>query len=346
MVELSDILNGDDADETGDGSVERPDNESNQIEPNLEDESSDPAPVDNTSRTDRAAPEAGATDSSTDLNGIEARITELETQLTSTDDELQRVQNAQEDVETSLDEITETLDELVGMYDQFMADTNPFVDSETAVVHGGTTDLVQEESTDEQPANIDQPTQRAPTGDTATDSNEQSDRMSASVAGDSDTGSSEEEVVGFEDLVDSDQPATADEQKHEDSNGPVRQQTTPDTSATTQSTAGSRQGADEKKAADGPLLKKIPPQLSAEVLTLEWLSALTAVVGPAGAIQAVRHYEQIGWITPTVRRQVESLLASPSLDVFIDPTNPREPTAKQHQQSYQYIFVLKTLAEG
>jgi Putative archaeal flagellar protein D/E len=82
------------------------------------------------------------------------------------------------------------------------------------------------------------------------------------------------------------------------------------------------------------------------VLTLEWLSTLTAVAGPAGALRAVRHYEQIGWIGSTARRQIESLLASPSLDVFVDPTDPSEPTAGQHRQSYQYLVVLKTLREA
>jgi len=146
--------------------------------------------------------------------------------------------------------------------------------------------------------------------------------------------SSNDAVVSFEDLIKEDHSA-------DDNTSP-----TPETTEPSESPTPSTDTAHSKPPTDAAVtLETVPEGYAADVLLLEWLSTLTAVGGPAGALQAIDHYEEVGWISTTVRRHLIDLLGGPSLDVFVDPTQPDEPTARQHAQSYEYLQALQVLQD-
>lgn len=150
--------------------------------------------------------------------------------------------------------------------------------------------------------------------------------------------SEDDAVVSFEDLVEEDRSESDDPSA-----------STPGTTAqsehSTSATPTTNASGPEPPTDSAVTLETVPEGYAAEVLLLEWLSTLTAVSGPAGALRAIDHYEEVGWISPAVRRHLIDLLGGPSLDVFVDPTQPDEPTAQQHAQSYNYLRVLDGLQD-
>ena len=145
---------------------------------------------------------------------------------------------------------------------------------------------------------------------------------------------SDDAVVSFEDLI--------EEDRSTDNDSP----SAPGTTEPSESPTPSTDTAHSEPPMDAAVtLETVPEGYAADVLLLEWLSTLTAVGGPAGALQAIDHYEEVGWISTTVRRHLIDLLGGPSLDVFVDPTQPDEPTARQHAQSYEYLQALQVLQD-
>lgn len=93
------------------------------------------------------------------------------------------------------------------------------------------------------------------------------------------------------------------------------------------------------------LVNTLPDGYAGDVLLMEWLAKLMDQSGPAGALRAVEHYEAVNWVSPPARDRILDCLGGPSLDVFVDPTQPREPTADEHALSHQYLTVLSQLDE-
>lgn len=94
-----------------------------------------------------------------------------------------------------------------------------------------------------------------------------------------------------------------------------------------------------------PLLTDLPAGYAGDALVMEWLAALVADVGPAGALRAVDYYEDVGWISEDVRDGLVEVLAGTELDVDVDPARPTEPDAIDHAESYQYVRTLAQLAD-
>jgi len=93
----------------------------------------------------------------------------------------------------------------------------------------------------------------------------------------------------------------------------------------------------------GPILASVPDGYAGDALAMEWLAGLMEQSGPAGALRAVEHYESSGWISTEVRDHLVDLVAGPDLDVFVDPMQPREPTAAEHVESGAYLRALAAL---
>ena len=94
-----------------------------------------------------------------------------------------------------------------------------------------------------------------------------------------------------------------------------------------------------------PVLTSVPQGYAGDILVMEWLATLMDSSGPAGALRAVNHYENMGWISGEVRERLVDVIGGPSLDVFVDPTQAREPTADDHAASHEYLRVLDRLSE-
>jgi len=160
------------------------------------------------------------------------------------------------------------------------------------------------------------------------DSGKRDDNTSASSTAE-EANESEEDIVSFDDL---------DEQSAESAAADGAGQ-----AVSVQATGGPGLAANEPEY--DAMVNTLPDGYAGDVLLMEWLAKLMEQSGPAGALRAVEHYEAVNWISPPARDRILDCLGGPSLDVFVDPTQPREPTADEHALSHQYLTVLGQLDE-
>lgn len=263
---------------------------------------------------------------------LDVRISELEDDIDSTESTVRAVQNSQEEVVDSIDQMNETVRKLTGVYDRLMTEENPFVDSrQTGASQNGTGQASHNhaaESVDAEAAVIgfedldtsdDEPVAESTTHKSADDD-------------DADTREAENEAAAAPE-PDHDRPAASTATPTED---PTTTPAAPGMGSSTHDTASA---AGEQS----PMLEILPEGYAGEVLVMEWLGELVEQSGPAGALRAMEHYEEVGWISPEVKRRLIDTIGGPSLDVFIDPTKPREPTGAEHHASYQHLTVLAEL---
>jgi archaellum component FlaD/FlaE/archaellum component FlaC len=263
--------------------------------------------------TERPQPRVDEEPPGPDTTELENRLDDLEDDVESTTTSLEAVRNAQDEMNDSVDEINDTVRQLVGVYDQFAASQNPFVDDE-------------------------------PRGD------------GAGVAG----AEPDDETVSFDDLADGDANGQVvdEEEDGDDHDDTGAHDDHDDTGAhddhdDTDDTSGhDDHGRDDSTAArdDGgpdhrPLLETVPEGYAGDVLLMEWLSRLVERSGPAGALRAVEHYHDLGLVSTAVRDHVVEVLGGPSLDVFVDPMQPHEPTVEEHEVSTTYLKALGRLED-
>jgi hypothetical protein len=65
---------------------------------------------------------------------------------------------------------------------------------------------------------------------------------------------------------------------------------------------------------DKPYLDTIDPAPDQVSATLEWITYLGKTFGTSGALDALRYYERVGWISESVRQELTRYLRGLSLD--------------------------------
>lgn len=281
-------------------------------------------------------------DDGLDVAEVDARLDELESELDSTESSLRSLQSSQEEMAGSLEEVNDSVRQLVGVYDRVIAEENPFLENS-----GDDTGTFSMSSAS--PA-----------------SENGNGHQNRDGSGGQPHSTDDEPVVSFDDLVEqaddapsrerqtpenaSTEEAPTDHSAAPDPDGEpdaATAQATPD-GPTGPTTAGpdTHQNESPESASDSePLLTSVPDGYVGDVLVMRWLAALMDRSGPAGALRAVNYYETVGWISPEVRNRLVDTIGGPALDVFVDPTQPREPTADEHALSREYLCVLDRLTE-
>jgi len=141
-----------------------------------------------------------------------------------------------------------------------------------------------------------------------------------------------EDVVSFDDLA-----SEGDEPE------PPKAETEPEPPKSDREPEPPNAEAEPAPPKSEPILASVPDGYAGDALAMEWLAGLMEQSGPAGALRAVEHYESSGWISTEVRDHLVDLVAGPDLDVFVDPMQPREPTAAEHVESGAYLRALAAL---
>lgn len=105
----------------------------------------------------------------------------------------------------------------------------------------------------------------------------------------------------------------------------------------------------EQASASKPYLTTLPDGYSTELIVLEWLDHLRSAASTGAALRALRYYENVGWIGPSVTRELE--------DVLIQMESPRngevksnggtdeDLTMNQHLTSLEYVVRLADYGE-
>lgn len=104
--------------------------------------------------------------------------------------------------------------------------------------------------------------------------------------------------------------------------------------------AGAAAAGVPPRAGDEPYLQSLAQTFATEVLMMEWLSMLIDVAGPGGAMKALDFYERIDWISPEIKRRLETMLSG-AHDVGDVPSRPpSDLTAEEHNRSFAHIMRL------
>jgi len=305
----------------------------------------DPPPIEDVAEGDARGVDGDATGPSgrsdaDDREALATRVEELEDDLESTASSLRGVEGAQSDLEESVDEMHQTVRRLAGVYDRVAAAENPFVDGSL------------ERASDDAPA-------AASGSDDDTDANADG-TAERDIVADGDADDVGDAVVSFDDLRDDavgdDANDTADDTAFGDttdtdvSDGDASPSFDPsdDSSLGADAYADGPEGETHGHDVDEggmPVLSSLPEGYAGDVLVMEWLSVLMERSGPAGTLRAISHYEAVGWISADVEAALLDAVGGPGLDVFVDPTQPREPSADEHALSYDYLRALRHLRE-
>lgn len=253
------------------------------------------------------------------------RIDDLEDEIESTSTSLSAIRNAQEETADSVEEVNDTVRQLAGIYDQVAAAENPFVDeddgSNGVVDDAGTVsfdDLKHDDGS--APDHADGADAADETADDETEATPERERPSHGIERSLDR---EAENGETEDTLESWEFGETEPEREPEPDGEVEPST---------------HGTDQ-------LVETVPPGYVGDLLVMEWLSRLMDRSGPAGALRAIEHYHDLGLVSEQVRDRVVSVLGGPSLDVFVDPTRPHEPTIEEHSVSNTYLHALRDLED-
>jgi len=262
-------------------------------------------------------------DDGPDVAELDVRLDELDDELDSTESSLRALRSSQEEMNESIEEINDTVRQLVGIYDRLVAEDNPFIDDPDNTVDNNTVSPTSGINTDE-------------------NNNQRMGRQSAT-----DETSDDGTVVSFDDLQEQADDELIGESRH------LSDASAGDESSNANRTnqffaenrdwvSASTRMADDDSA---PVLVSIPDGYAGEVLVMEWIATLMDRSGPAGALRAINYYENIGWISTEVKDHLIDVIGGPALDVFVNPTQPHEPTADEHAVSNEYLRVLNRLTQ-
>lgn len=87
-----------------------------------------------------------------------------------------------------------------------------------------------------------------------------------------------------------------------------------------------------------PFLTTLPESKLGRGVIDEWLDFLVHVGGQSRSQRALEYYQQLQWITPTVK-----ISLTKSVDRFNEPTHDRSFTAGDHRLSLLYVATLASL---
>ncbi|WP_435194298.1 FlaD/FlaE family flagellar protein [Natronomonas sp. EA1] len=292
--------------------------------------------ADSTSEPEEPTPAAPAENR---IRELTVRLDDLEEELERKDSSIRAVRTGQEELAESIDEVNDTVRQLLGVYDQLTTEQNPFAepdeplfDTTGATAHAETAPpqpvAVETGDSDDAPAQppAGEPTHEPAGGDDTVSFDDLRDASEEEFLWEAD-----EEPVASEADDPLDEAALEAELFGESAEAEAR---------VDEATETTDSGPDH----DGLWLGSLPCGYAGDVLVMEWLAVLMSRTGPAGAFRAVRHYEEIGWISPEVKRGLVDLLGGPDLDLHVDPSRPAEPTAADHQDSVAFIRTLSTLS--
>ncbi|WP_178917319.1 FlaD/FlaE family flagellar protein [Natronomonas gomsonensis] len=276
---------------------------------------SDAEPEESAIDTDPPEPDAETDDDDERaLRDLDVRVGDLESSLEQTESSLKAIRSQQSELSEDIEEVNDTVRQLLGVYDQLTAESNPFEDG-TAGSGFGVVESPENDVEDTEPIE--------PTEDSHTD---------------------DEEVVTFEDLTDGETDANVDPVDDEEFLWDEEQSAVDDLDPKEHTEGRISEERTSVPAEAAAELTEIEGGYAADLLVFEWLSELVCASGPASTLKALDYYESVGWISPSVRRELEAVLSGPYLDAHVDPGEPSELSAGNHADSHGYVRRLGALA--
>lgn len=92
-----------------------------------------------------------------------------------------------------------------------------------------------------------------------------------------------------------------------------------------------------------PYLRRIPQRAELRGMLREWLERLVDRVGPAGAADALHHYERLGWLTESTGAELRAALPEPDDH---EEGSVEELTRVDHVHGLSVVALAQLGAEG
>ncbi|GAA0652302.1 FlaD/FlaE family flagellar protein [Salarchaeum japonicum] len=246
---------------------------------------------------------------------LQYNLDEVRNRVGTNESAIESLENDQESMEARLDEIQETNATLLGVYDRLTDDINPF-----------------SSSSERDAVAPDDETYGVMSGEASDDIGHERHTTEDADEDESD----DEDVVSFEDLkANLDADADADEEPDAEDDEAADEPVEPPARPVSASQSG-----------DSPYLNALAPTYATDVLLMQWVSMLVDTAGPAGALKTIDYYAQIDWISPSVKRQLETVLSGAhDLDEDQPSRPPSELSVEAHSESFEHIQKLAQQTE-
>jgi archaellum component FlaD/FlaE/archaellum component FlaC len=289
------------------------------------------------------------------LLDLEDRVSDVENELASVSSTVNTVREENHQIGATVDEMDETIRKLLDVYEIVTHGINPFVDDVAmANVDDGfglfdRPDEAEDAALDDDVAEADaesffdddfddfdgEEADEAPEAEETTEPAESADGMSFDDlkaefdAGAWDEADAEEEEEAAEDEADLDADAAPDDDAANEID---------ETAAVEADTAFTDVvDAPEDSTDSGVYLDAVPQTYAGQYLLTELAESLVATGGVAGAVEAARYYETLGWVSEPVRRALcEHVLAAEETA----GEDIRRLTATDHLRSLGYLSRL------
>jgi len=268
------------------------------------------------------------------LDELSHQVDQLSSEVEDNGSNVRALRSEREEMIERLDRIEDNNATLLGVYDRLTNDINPFA----ADWNEKYDQKISEQ--DDQPYGVIEPPENEAEARAA--ARERADEHEDEIEHQTET-----EGLTFDDLKDKHEDGDAEDETATDADeaddGP---DPTPEQSPS--AAAGAAAHADgagtvtevPPRAGDEPYLQSLAQTFATEVLMMEWLSMLIDVAGPAGAMKALDFYERIDWISPEIKRRLETMLSG-AHDVRDVPSRPpSDLTAEEHNRSFAHIMRL------
>jgi archaellum component FlaD/FlaE len=264
------------------------------------------------------------------IDDLEHSLSQLDDDVESNNSELKAVKSEFEELQERVDDIEENNAVLLGVYDRLTAGVNPFSEDWDTYWDrdGGDVDdmdhpygVIQPDGQQSQSSPTEERNQPDETDDSQSDVSDDSEPEETTSMDESST-SADDRTVSFSDLKEKRQ------EKPRGKRRPKKQQ--------------GQQSQPHMAYNDGrqPYLPGLASNYATDILMMEWLTLLINIAGLAGALKALDYYENIDWISPPVKHQLEDLLSGAHGEVQVESRAPSDLTTEEHNRSFAYIMKL------
>lgn len=312
----------------------------------------------------------GGMTESNEVDEVKDRVDELEKEIEQISSTIGTVRSENEEISGSVESVEENVRKLLEVYELVTNEINPFVDeADEAGFDPADFDIFSDDPgdpiTDRDEEAIDEGS--GVFGESANEASSATKDEDAKFEFEQDASSDEDEDTRtFEDVkseyestdeeldesdllfdseVDSDDEDDNTSDSTRDGDEDVKEQPVTDSESTGTTDRSESDSSVGSGGSPNPYLTELPSGYGTEIIVFEWMTYLHRIGGLKQANQALRYYQNLGWISKDVAMELRDVLRGLPTDglhngIRADGSGNREITITHHKMSLSYIDKL------